>query len=115
MASILLYKYVLIQLLVMILITMIAAIYVLHYQPFDVPLLNNLEVMNEAFTLLLINVIFCFTKIIEDEATQYMIGFVFVGLMCFCIFVHLVFLFKDITQNLLLKTKVYYAKRKAKN
>ena len=96
----------------MITITMVAGCYLLHIQPFEEPLLNNLEAMNEFFTIFLINIIFCFTKIIDDEAISYRIGFIFIGAMSACIAVHLFFLFSDMIRMMILKGKAWWAKRK---
>ena len=52
----------------MIVITIFAGSYLLHFHPFDEPLINRLEAMNEFFMLLLIRIIFCFTKIIDNPS-----------------------------------------------
>lgn len=57
----LLYKFVMMQLFLMILSSMIAIVITLHFQPFDEPLIARLEVMTECFTLALIYIMYCFT------------------------------------------------------
>ena len=61
--------------------------------------------MTESFTLLLIDLIYCFTKGMDDVKSQYKIGFVFIALMCSCIFIHVFFLFKDLVRQIILKFK----------
>jgi len=89
------YEHVTIQISLMIATTMFAACYLLHYKPFDEPLVNNLEVMNECFTLLMIFFLFCFTSLVPSVQDQYFIGYFFIGAMCLCIGTHLFFLFRD--------------------
>jgi hypothetical protein len=88
-------QHVILQLGALVLSTLISAVYILHFQPFEEPIFNNLEVMNECFTLLLLYFVYCFSDIISAYEDQYMIGYLFVFFMCLCICVHLFFLFKD--------------------
>lgn len=105
MISIGLYNYVILQLSLSQVITLVAACYILHFQPFDEPLINNLEVMTETFTLLLICVIYCFTALFDDAEFQYNVGFVFIVVMCLCIVGHLVFMIRDLVADLILNIK----------
>jgi len=100
-----LYKYVLIQIILLIVTTMAAVCYLLHFSPFDEPLIGRLEVMNECFTLCLLFLLFCFTPIMPRVQDQYTIGYFFLVGLCGCISVHLFFLFKDIARMMLLKCK----------
>lgn len=62
-----LYRHVIMQLFAVICMCMVAAMIGLHLQPFEEPLMNKLEVMNECFTLLLIYFVFCFTDLLSDN------------------------------------------------
>ena len=95
--SLLLYNFVMFQIILLILLTLCSACYILHIRPFEEELVNNLEVMNETFTLMLLSVMFCFTDLIDDVELQYTIGYIFIIYMCLCIMTHLFFLFKDVT------------------
>lgn len=64
--AVMLYKHVIIQLSLTIVLIMFAACYILHFKPFEEQLINRLEVMNETTTLLLVNLIFMFTPIIDS-------------------------------------------------
>jgi hypothetical protein len=94
--TVMLYKHVIIQLILTVVLIMASACYIVHFKPFEEPLINRLEVMNEVTTLLLVNLIFMFTPIIDSPKVQYNLGFVFVCIMALCISVHLFFIFKDI-------------------
>ena len=94
--SLFLYHHVQLQLALMVVLTLFAACIILHLEPFDEKLVNNLEVVTETFTLLLINLTFCFTDLIDSSKTQYTIGYLFIAGMVGCIFIHLFFLFKEI-------------------
>lgn len=96
-----LYMHVVIQLACVLLITMVSAVFILQVKPFEERLVNQLEVMNECFTLALIYVVFCFTDLVESPLDRYRIGFVFIAGMSLCIFVHLYFIFKDMAIQLI--------------
>lgn len=57
----LLYNFVVMQLFLVVLSSMIALAIILHVQPFDEPLIARLEVITECFTLVLIYIMYCFT------------------------------------------------------
>jgi hypothetical protein len=67
--SLILFRFVMIQMLFLIILTLASACYILHVQPFDENLINNLEAMNETFTLLLLNVTFCFSDLVSNVET----------------------------------------------
>jgi hypothetical protein len=94
-----------------IVLIMISACYILHFKPFEEPLINRLEVMNETITLLLVNLIFMFTPIIDSPKIQYNLGIVFVCIMALCISAHLFFIFKDIVLGLIRVFKRWRYKR----
>jgi hypothetical protein len=112
--AIFLYNYVALQIGLSMVITLIAGCYILHYQPFEDPLLNRLEVMNEFFTLLLLSVVFCFTDLFDDAEFQYQVGFVFLAGIVACISVHLSFLVKELVHDIILNVKAWRNKRKLK-
>ena len=107
--SLFLYMYPIIQLALIIVVTLGACCYVLHYKPFKENLINRLEAMNEVFTVFLMILMFFFTDVTESKNTQYMIGYMFVAGLVLCICVHLFYLFKDILHQLI----IYIKKRKA--
>lgn len=107
-----LYRHVLLQLFSVVMLTLIACSYVLLYSPFEEPKQNKLEVMNEFITLGLTYFCICFTNLISDTKTQYLIGFFFVGMFSLCIGVHLFFLFKDLIKKLLRKIKAKLCKHR---
>jgi hypothetical protein len=85
--TVLLHKYVIIQLILTIELTMVMVCYMLHLKPFEEKLMNRLEAMNDTVTLLLVDLMFMFTPIVDSNLLKYNLGFLFIGL----------FLFKDIT------------------
>ena len=107
-----LYKRVLLQLFSVVVLTLVACSYVLLYRPFEEPRQNRLEVMNEVITLGLIYLCLCFTDLIEEAKTQYLIGFFFIVLFGVCILVHLGFMFKDLIRKLLRKLKAKLCKKR---
>jgi hypothetical protein len=111
LTSVLLLQHVILQLELSLLITLLAACYIAHFQPFEEPLINRLEVMTEFFTMLLISVVFCFTDLFNDTKFQYTIGFVFIALMCLCIGCHLFFLFYELVHDLILSFKRWHVNR----
>jgi len=112
--SLLLYEYVMIQMGCAVVITLAQGCYILQFKPFDDPLINMLEAMNETITLLLIDLIFLFTPLIESQKLKYRLGFVFIGMLASCIAVHLFFLFTDMAKQMLSRIKVWRAKWKAR-
>ena len=94
--AILIYRQVMVQLGLASVITLLSACYLLQFQPFDDPLLNKLEVVNEVITLFLISVSYTFTDIFDSAEFKYSIGFVFIVGFVSCIATHLYFLFKDL-------------------
>ena len=66
MVSVLLYDYVIVQIGFSIIITLFAACYIIHFKPFEEPILNKLEAMTEVFTIMLLNVTFAFTDLFDD-------------------------------------------------
>ena len=105
MTSVLLYEYVILQLGLSIVITLVAVCYILEFKPFEEPIINRLEVMTEFFTILLLCVTYTFTDLFDDTEFQYNIGFVFIVLMCLCIGGHLVCLGYDMVQDMILYVK----------
>lgn len=112
--SILLYSKVILQLGAAIFITLMSGCYILHFKPFEDPLLNKLEAMNELVTLFLINVTYTFTDIFESARFKYNIGFVFVLGLATCISIHLFFLFKDMIRSFMLSFKAWKIRRDRK-
>lgn len=112
--SMFLHHHVQLQLSLMVIITGFAACIVVHFNPFEEPLVKNLEIVTEMFTLFLINLTFCFTDLIDNSRTQYTIGYLFIAGMVGCIFVHIFFLFKEIFATGISKFKSYqYSKKQS--
>ena len=76
--------------------------------------MNRLEVMNEVFTLILVDLIFLFTPLIDSQVIKYNLGFAFICILSICIAVHLLFLSIDITKQLIKKIKVWREQKKAR-
>lgn len=110
----LLIDFVLIQLFALLFLTMAATCYILHFLPFEEPLMNKLEVMNESFTIFLIYTLFCFTDITGNVQDRYLIGFIFIGATVGCISVHLYFIFTDIAKQLYYSIKSKLAQFKSR-
>ena len=55
------------QIFMTIYLTQFAAIYLVHYKPFEDPLVQRLEVFNEITTILLLHVIYCFTPLLPEK------------------------------------------------
>jgi hypothetical protein len=109
--SLLLYRSVTAQLLLMQLLTLCSAGYILHFWPFDESLVNSLEAMNECFTLAMLHVSFCFSDLIDNVDTQYLVGYIFIACMSLCILIHLFFLFKDMVWKLILQIRRWRYRR----
>lgn len=62
-----LHKFVIIELILTIILTMMVACYILHCKPFEETLTNQLEAMNDTVTLLLIDLMFMFTPIYDSN------------------------------------------------
>ena len=88
--------------------------YIILHQPFEEQLMNRLEVMNEVTTLLLVDLIFLFTPLIDSQVIKYNLGFTFICIFSICIAVHLLFLSIDITKQLIEKIKVWREQKKAR-
>jgi hypothetical protein len=91
---------------------MATACFLMHLRPFDDALFTNLEIMNEVIMVLLINIAFCFTDML-DLRQVYATGFLFVAVLCLCITVHLYFIFGSTADTVKNKMKQLWAKKKA--
>ena len=80
--------------------SLITAIYLLQYRPYVSPLLFYLEIFNELTAIVLLNIIFGFTDLVPEVKIQYMIGWLFVGVIVINISVHLFFLVKTTAVDL---------------
>jgi glucan phosphoethanolaminetransferase (alkaline phosphatase superfamily) len=95
-------------------IQLVSGCYIILFKPFEETLINRLEVMNDIITLLLIDLIFLFTPLLDSQVLKYKLGFAFICMLAGCICVHLFFLFSDITKQLIEKIKVWREKWKAR-
>ena len=80
------------QLFALMLLTMVQFEYLVLYKPFNTPLLQRLELFNEATSLFLLSLCVCFTDYIDDEASINIVGWTFNAAMIFNMSVHLFFL-----------------------
>ena len=62
-----LFKNVILQLIFQLVLSLLAFAYLVHFKPFEDPLIQKLEVFNEIICVVLIETLFCFTDIITDE------------------------------------------------
>jgi len=91
----LMFDMVVIQMIVMLSMTVFVAIYVVNYQPFEDPLLNKLEVMNEFTNMMAIDVFFVLTDCAKSTSkaakTQVndILASMYIGLMALNVIVHL--------------------------
>ena len=106
MISLYLYDYIIIQLVLTLYLTIASVSYFLTFHPYEDKLTERLDIMNDVVTLLLVDVCFMFTDYESNLKIQYNFGYVFCILFSACIFVHLVFLFIDISKTLKYKFKM---------
>lgn len=85
--------------------SLITAVYLLHYRPFKEPLLLYLEIFNEVTAMVLLNIIFGFTDLVPEVLMQFLIGWLFVGVVVINIVVHLFFLVQTTVVDLRLNCK----------
>ena len=90
-----LYNYQIIGLALVVYMTLISAAYLLVFSPYEEKLAENLDVMNEAVTVVLIDFCFLFTDLFPNTKSQYLVGYAFVTVMIANICVHLFFLFSE--------------------
>jgi hypothetical protein len=91
---------------------MIQISYLLNFRPFDNPLVQRLEVMNESFTLLLMYIVTTFNKLwIEDEYARDVMGYTLVSLISANIVINFFFLFRTIYHGY--EEKVFRRREKA--
>lgn len=110
-ASLFLYQYVMVQLPIMIYLTMIGFVYLKTYSPFEDKLNEQLDLLNEVVTIVLIDICYLFTDMWPNPQGQYNVGYAFIIVMSGCIFTHLFFLMKSVFGDLKLRLKVGMAKR----
>ena len=77
----LLYNYPLIQLPIIVWLTMFNACFLFNYKPYLEKFIERLDLLNDIVTVLLIDLCYMFTDILDSKKEQYYIGFVFILLM----------------------------------
>jgi len=80
----------------------------MYLKPWKDPLVHKLEVMNETVTLVLLELLFCFTDLILDERAHYYIGYIFIVCLLGSVCVHLFFLVKQMIHD----AKLQWTRRK---
>ena len=92
----------------MIMVTLIGAFFLMHFSPYEDKLVEKLDIMNDFFTIILIDFCYVFTDLLPDPVIQYKIGFAFAASMFTCIFIHLFFLVKDIFSTVRFSCKRWF-------
>ena len=75
--------------------TTFGAVYLVHFNPFEEPRLQGLEVLNELTTILLLSIVYCFTPLLEKHHHS-KIGVLFMAVIVANISTHLFFLVGDL-------------------
>jgi hypothetical protein len=101
--TLVLFDYVILQLLCHFILTLISITYLITFVPQQNPLEYRLELMNEVFTLIIIDLCFLFTELDSDQTRQYNWGYVFIVVIFSCVGIHVLFLLKHIIRDLILK------------
>lgn len=86
--------------------TILAFAFVATFVPHENPLVGKLDMMNEAATVIIIDLLFIFTDNEPSASRQYQFGYVFIGVVVLTLSVHIYFLLKDALGKVL-----KYAKR----
>lgn len=84
---------------VLILMTMIEAIYLIRFEPFKTVLLQRLELFNEITSLVLLYTSLCLTLFVTLESTRDQVGYFFIGTMGVNIFVHLFYMVRSTVKD----------------
>ena len=90
-----LYKQVLLQLGLQLILSLVSYVYLIQYEPFSEPLIQWLEVFNEVCCILIIDTLYCFTDVIVDPENQQIIGYIFIACLAINIAVHIYCLFRS--------------------
>ena len=85
-------------------------IYLGFVWPFEIHVITLTEIFNEIAVLLLCYFMFCFTDWIPEATTRYMIGWVFISIICLHLLGHLVMLLRDTYSRLRNKFRKRFAK-----
>ena len=100
-----LWEHVHFQLTIHAVLTAVSFAYLANFEPFEDRLQNNLDMLNEFVTIMVVDLCFIFTKLEPDVRRQYNFGFVFIGIVIACISTHIYFLFRDMINTLKLTIK----------
>ena len=87
------------QILMTIYLTQFAAIYLVHYKPFEDPTVQRLEVFNELTTMLLLSIVYCFTPLVPEKRHE-MIGKLYMTVVGANICAHFFFLIKNFFKHM---------------
>ena len=79
--------------------TLAQLVYLIKYLPIDEPIVFGLDVLNEVVTEISFQLMYCLTDL-TDETTQELVGWIFIVLVSILICTHLLFLLRDIRNNL---------------
>ena len=73
----------------------IMLIYFGHVWPFETHVITKLEMFNEVTTICLGYMMLCFTDWVGRAATRYMVGWVFIAVVCLHLLAHLIMLVRN--------------------
>ena len=102
LTTLFLFNYVIFQLIIHYVLTLISIMYLAEYAPQEEPLEAKLELMNEMFTVFVIDICFLFTDLDSNRKRQYAWGYVLIVVILSCIGVHVYFLLKDVIGEIIL-------------
>ena len=97
---------------VLLLMTMIEAIYLFTFVPFETNLMQNLEVFNEITSFILLYISLGFTEFISDATLEDDLGWVFNGIMGVNICVHFYFMIRSTCSDIKKKCRERKAKKR---
>ena len=103
LVTLVLHQNVILQLSCNYILTLISIAYLTTFVPFEEPLEYRLELMNECFTIFVIDLCFLFTNLDPDRTRKYKWGYLLIVVIFSSLAVHVVFLLKQTIRSLILK------------
>lgn len=102
LTTLFLFNYVILQLIIHLVLTMISIFYLSEFAPQEEPIEFKLELLNEMTTVIVIDICFLFTDLDPNRKRQYAWGYVLIVVILACVGVHVYFLLKDVIGDLIL-------------
>lgn len=87
-------------------------IYTGYFRPYELPFANNLDLINETFTLVGCYSLVMFSEFVPDAHTRYLCGWYLVSLTFLMIGINLCIIFFDTIKMTCRKCKLKYVRRK---